>query len=183
MLMYFSFDSFRSRLIKSLDIQPVSFDQGLFAWMKKHGSSDTAKNQYLLFIYDSLLDIIAKNAVNKEELYTRQRFIYGEIFAYKCFHDEDCTEVQRCMNYCDLQLAQHGIIKVQVSIQSWQCCPECDKMNGKTMSVENALYIQPLPNIHCTNKNGCTCSYTFHSVRDDNNKIVKNTLHDTGIRR
>ena len=78
------------------------------------------------------------------------------------------------MHFCDLQLANSENIKVEAVIRTGKCCPVCDKLEGKILSIEQAVLLQPLPNIGCTNEDGCTCSYGFHSVRDVNNKILKN---------
>lgn len=172
--MYFSFESFKARLIKYLEISPSAFDEGLMEWIEKNGDGILSRNTYLCDLYHSLVNTISKTATSKHEQYFKQRFIYGELYAYKCYHDEDCNEVLRHMHNCDLHLANSENIKVEAFIQSGKCCPECDKQHGKVYSMEQALLLQPLPNPRCTNEDGCICSYGFHSVRDKNNRFIKN---------
>src|SRR6476661_11132802 len=116
--MYFSFESFRARLIKYLDISPASFDDGFMHWAEKRGDNYLSRNDYLCDLYDTLLVTISESALTKHEQYFRQRFIYGELYAYKCYNDEDCTGILRKMNYCDLQLANSENVIVEAFIQS-----------------------------------------------------------------
>ena len=174
--MYFSFDSFRSRLIKYLDICPETFDQGLLEWIEKHGDGVVSQSNYLCTLYYTLADSITRTASNKNEEFIKKRFIYGELYAFKTYHDEECNDVLRLMHHCDLQIANSENIKIEAVIRTGNCCPDCDKQEGKIFSIEEALLLQPLPNRSCSNEDGCICSYGFHSVRDLNNKIIKKSI-------
>lgn len=172
--MYFSFQSFRARLIRYLDVDPDEFDEGMRAWMEKNGSVIAPAHNYLCDLYYSLIDNISRTSTGPNEKYIKQRFVYGELYAYKCYHDEDCTDVLKQMHWCDLQIADAGSIKVEAVIRSGKCCSECDKQDGRILSIEEALLLQPLPNPACLNEDGCTCTYGFHSIRDKDNHFLKN---------
>ena len=83
------------------------------------------------------------------------------------------TEAQRLINHIDLKIAEFAPYKVQIELITKDCCPTCNALDGKIITLEEAMATKPLPNISCTGEMGCYCLYAAAAARDDNDRIMR----------
>ncbi|MGN6532989.1 MAG: hypothetical protein ACTHK0_14705 [Ginsengibacter sp.] len=73
----------------------------------------------------------------------------------------------------DINKAKRSGMLLEVTLLTKGCCEECEKIDGKTMSLKEAIKTKPLPHLKCTRTPSCFCCYTFHPLRDAKGKLIK----------
>lgn len=72
---------------------------------------------------------------------------------------KNITPVMKELNLCRLQIAEELPFKVNIKLFTKGCCPECEKLNGRVIPIEEAFKTLPLPYHNCTREQGCFCMY------------------------
>ncbi|RJO59584.1 hypothetical protein C4546_01780 [Candidatus Parcubacteria bacterium] len=119
-----------------------------------------------------LLNKRAGEAMKKSD-FSALSGIYFQMALQKHEEGKDCHMEQAQAQKMQLMALKQNDVVGRVEIFSKDGCEECQKLNGKKFSVEEALKYNPLPVIHCThklNKNApsswCRCTY-LPIVSDD----------------
>lgn len=73
----------------------------------------------------------------------------------------------------DINQAKRVHLLMNVILITNGCCEECDKMNGTSMLLEEAIKNKPLPYYKCIREPSCICSYSFMPIRDEKGRLIK----------
>ncbi len=85
---------------------------------------------------------------------------------YRIMGDFVIEEGKKPDQYYDLaskvkleQFKKEGFKEIQIcSSLGERTCKECSKLNGKTLKIDEALKIRPIPNKKCKSSEGCRCA-------------------------
>jgi 6-phosphogluconate dehydrogenase len=125
----------------------------------KEDEADTIL-KYLWAIFEKLLYETYEQVLQPEAKFKILSLILEEMWNYKRnYLGEKANDIYKKYLYCQLKLIQFSAMTVMVSVVAVRCCPYCDALNGKQLSVEEALQNQFLPAVRCINEVGCSCYY------------------------
>jgi hypothetical protein len=133
----------------------------------KEDDADTLL-QYLWAIFEKLLYETYEQVSNPEAKFKILSVILSKMREYKINY-EGCkaNDIYKKYLYCQLKLLQITRPHFKVTVVAVRCCPYCDGLNGKQLSLDEALESQLLPPARCINEVGCNCYYKQEIVRSE----------------
>lgn len=141
----------------------------------KSGKDVVLPKDFLWHIFQLIVQAIAKQATSEEQLCLKNMEVYWKMWEFLVkVENRNGDHVLRSKFKNELRLWQleEKTFKQQVEIISGHCCPFCNSLDGKIMSIEEALESQPLASKQCTRKWGCNCCYSVTGVRDSEGRLV-----------
>ncbi len=109
-------------------------------------------------IFEKLLSEAYLNISSPATRFKVLGLVLKEMRNYKTnYEGEKANDLHRRYLFC--QLKQFEIQSKDVQVMAINCCPYCAMLNGKKVTVEEALDEQYLPTKSCTNEIGCNCFY------------------------
>ena len=141
-------------------------------WKELHPNSRA--NDFIWYIFNELLLIIAKQAKTELELYKYQRDVYFEmVFFLKKIESRNANHILKPYTYCVLKVAKFSPLFLKAEVIADPRCEVCKTLKYLA-PIDQALTDRIIPLENCPNPLGCTCSYAFVSERDENGKLILN---------
>lgn len=72
-----------------------------------------------------------------------------------------------------LSEAQNNSLKLNVILIANKCCSECDMIDKKIITMEEAMLKLPIPHEKCIKEGGCSCAIGFVPIHDKNGVLIK----------
>lgn len=171
------FVKYRTILIDDFKLTPESFESEYNETILKRGDSNQTKRDFIWRCFNELLGIYAKAIKDEEEMYKKQKEINMKMWDFLKDEGRDIRTVRKQSNNLDLLIFrarnEKSSYHVQVEIIAKNCCNHCDKIDGKTLDIKEAIDLQLLPYSQCIRNGGCICGYTEKTVRLPNGEISK----------
>ena len=142
----------------------------------KSGKEVVLPKDYLWYLFQLIVQAIAKQATSEAHMYRKNVEVYSKMWEFLVkVENRNGTHVLRSKFLNELRLwkVESTIYKKQVEIISGHCCPYCDNLDKKIMSIDEALETQPLASKQCTRKWGCNCCYSETFARDSEGRLIK----------
>jgi hypothetical protein len=132
----------------------------------KEDEADTIL-KYLWAIFEKLLYETYEHVSRPEAKFKILSLILEEMRNYKRnYEGEKANDLYKKYLYCQLKMIQLAAMPVMITVVAVRCCPYCDAINGKRLSIEEALQNQFLPAARCINDVGCECYYKPDIIRE-----------------
>jgi len=170
------FEKYKNILITNFLVSPTSFENEWKDWMGKRGDNEQSKKDFIWSCFNQMIDLFAKVAQTEEDLYTKQKEIYMSMWGFLIDENRDARHIKKQIHACDLRIAQarnrNSPFRSEIHVVGNNCCAECDKIDRKIMSIDEALSKQLLPYAGCTRENGCLCCYADMTAIDGNGRLI-----------
>jgi hypothetical protein len=127
----------------------------------KQGRKEAQVSDFLMHLFQVLLQETAKQASSEKQFYSLKRSITLRMAEFLKSQNRNANLALKQVLEADLRLHELETDKAifHVKIQSGNCCPYCDALKDKIISIEDGLLYQYLASDKCTNPRGCTCHY------------------------
>jgi hypothetical protein len=170
---HYLFDKYKETLLSKFGVVEKSFEEGLIFWIQEYGDTEKTRSDFVWSVFNLILENIGETFKSEEDLYSRQRGLYLEMWHFLIDEKRDFYHIKKQLLFCDLKIQEHSDWESEVFLIANKCCPECGKGDTLSMLLREAIIEQPLPNPKCTRKTGCTCCYGFRGLRDGNGRLIR----------
>ena len=171
------FSKYENEIINELGVTRKSFELGLKDALIRFGNSEQAYKDYLWRCFNELISFFAKNIHDEELMLQKQREVNMMMWSFINDEGKDPKAIRDNVNKLDLLIiranSEKSVFLQEVELIATNCCTNCDFLDGKKMSIPEAIEAQILPYPECTRTNGCVCSYGSNAVRDNNGHFVR----------
>lgn len=130
---------------------------------------------YLWYIFNFLLNENMKQSRNIVDLYKRNDEIYMQMLYFRRkIEGKPANEIQKALNYNRLELnIEKTKYEFDLIIIGTIDCEACKNIDGKIITVQQALKKEIIPYNECTRKQGCACLYSIKLKRDNNDRLIR----------
>src|SRR5687768_13066229 len=127
----------------------------------KAGKQVVLPKDYLWYIFQMIVKTIAKQSSSEEQMCRLNVEVYSKMWEFIVkVENRKANHVLRSRFQNELRLWQlESKFKQVVEIISGHCCLYCNNLDGKKMSIEEAIENQYLASKECTREWGCNCYY------------------------
>ncbi len=140
-----------------------------------HKKNIYSDNDFLWGLFQQFVLEIGRQTTNLEDYYTYNIELYKRMRDFLVLiEDKNPNHIVKQINKNELELRKlSSMYLFNLEIVAINCCPECEKLNGKIISLGDAIENQFLPPKKCTNRYGCSCFYCELPIRDLGGNLVK----------
>lgn len=163
---------YQPELISTGLITQEQFNNDLFDWLVSKGDNQQIRNDFIWSLLNRFLLDVALKATSEHELYENQRKIYLMQFGLLNDEGKNITHVHSLLNKCNLNLANLSPLYLRADLITKGCCKECEAYDLQEKALQDELKKPTLPIQTCTRSKGCICSYGFHGVRNEKDKLI-----------
>lgn len=154
-----------------------NFNKKLSEWINKFGDTDQSRKNFIWSIFQQLIDGLSKKFGYTIEAFRYHKKVYWVMFKFLVDEGKDTTHIRKAIASCDLNVIEledlESDFESVVEVIGNKCCPECDKIDEKVMSVQEAISAALLPYSKCTNNNGCVCCYASLTKTDEKGRLIR----------
>jgi hypothetical protein len=144
-------------------------------WVNKFGDGYQSQKDFIWSMFNRCINELGKRP-QSYEVFNAQTAIYFIMLKFLWDEKKDVKGIRKSIAQVDVNRmvfddAQSDLI-CDVVIISTKCCPECERIDGKVMTLDEVVKNPPLPQPECTRNNGCVCCYARQGRRDSNGRLV-----------
>ena len=128
-------------------------------WQEKSGN--TAVTDYLWYLFHVLLGETKKQVTTATDLHRNLHEIYLQMLSFRVnVEGQKDNKLVQLIIRNRIQQWQHELpFKFRLQAVSLNCCPYCERINGREYEAEQVLNDPYFASPQCTNEQGCSCGY------------------------
>lgn len=159
--------------LKQFQLDEISIRHHFDEWKKEKKAK---ANKYLWYIFEKVREAISKQATSEIQRCRLNAELFKKMWEYKIkIENKNANDILKLQfeNQLHVLKLEQTVYRLEIEVISGHCCLFCNSLNGKKLSLEEALSKQPLASDQCTRQWGCNCCYAENFARDSNNRFIK----------
>ncbi len=132
-------------------------------------------NDFLWHIFNTLLNENAAQSNDVLGFYKRNIEIYLQMLYFRRkIEGKKANEIQNCLNRNKLELKFESTdLELNVVVSTTKDCDSCKELEGKEFPIREVIKNDVIPYENCTREQGCACVYSFKTLRDKNDVLIR----------